>query len=157
MNTVLACLLIAVLTPYVLAGIGGYHKGKQLGKVDNNNPRAQAAQLTGAGARAVAAQQNAWEALAVFTASLAAAFFAGVGRGYIAPLAWTVAMIVASQVLTVLGWGAWFPWSVPAILAGAGGTQVEPVTVEAVGVVALVVLTGLAATITWWERADQTG
>lgn len=78
MNTVLACLLIAVLLPYVLAGIGSYHKGKQLGKVDNNNPRAQAAQLTGAGARAVAAQQNAWEALAVFTASLAAAFFAGV-------------------------------------------------------------------------------
>ena len=78
MTSVLACLLIAVLTPYVLAGIGGYHKGKQLGKVDNNNPRAQAAQLTGVGARAVAAQQNAWEALAVFTASLAAAFFAGV-------------------------------------------------------------------------------
>ena len=83
MTTVLACLLIAVLTPYVLAGIGGYHKGKQFGKPDNNNPRAQAAQLTGAGARAVAAQQNAWEALAVFTASLAAAFFAGVEPGSI--------------------------------------------------------------------------
>lgn len=78
MTTVLACLLIAVLIPYVLAGIGGYHKGKQFGKPDNNNPRAQSAQLTGVGARAVAAQGNAWEALAVFTASLAAAFFAGV-------------------------------------------------------------------------------
>jgi uncharacterized MAPEG superfamily protein len=83
-NTVLVCLLVAVLLPYVLAGIGGYHKGKQFGKVDNNNPRAQAAQLTGAGARAVAAQQNAWEALAVFTASLAAAFFAGVAPESIA-------------------------------------------------------------------------
>ena len=81
MNTVLACLLIAVLLPYVLAFIGSYHKGKQFGKVDNNNPRVQSAQLTGVGARAVAAQQNAWEALAVFTASLAAAFFAGVERG----------------------------------------------------------------------------
>jgi uncharacterized MAPEG superfamily protein len=81
MTTVLACLLIAVLIPYVLSGIGGYHKGRQLGKLDNNNPRAQAAQLTGAGARAVAAQQNAWEALAVFTASLAAAVFAGVEPG----------------------------------------------------------------------------
>lgn len=78
MTIVLACLLLAVLTPYVLSGVGGYHKGRQLGKIDNHNPRAQAAQLTGAGARAVAAQQNAWEALAVFTASLAAAFFAGV-------------------------------------------------------------------------------
>ena len=43
-----------------------------------------------------------------------AAFFAGVGRGYIAPLAWTIAMIVLAQILTVLGWGSWFPWSVPA-------------------------------------------
>jgi ABC-2 type transport system permease protein len=96
---------------------------------------------------------------AVLTIGLqtAAAFFAGVGRGYIAPLAWTVGMIVASQVLTVLGWGSWFPWSVPAILAGAGETQVEPVTVGAVGLVALVVFGGLAATVAWWERADQTG
>jgi uncharacterized MAPEG superfamily protein len=78
MTTVLACLLVAVLMPYVLSGVSSYHKGRQFGKLDNNNPRAQAAQLTGVGARAVAAQQNAWEALAVFTASLAAAFFAGV-------------------------------------------------------------------------------
>ena len=84
MTTVLACLLVAVLMPYVLSGIGGYHKTKQLGQLDNNNPRAQAAQLKGAGARAVAAQQNAWEALAVFTASLAAAFFAGVPAGSLA-------------------------------------------------------------------------
>ncbi len=84
MITVLACLLVAVLIPYVLSGIGGYHKGRQLGKIDNHNPRAQAAQLTGAGARAVAAQQNAWEALAVFTASLAAVFFAGVEPGRVA-------------------------------------------------------------------------
>jgi ABC-2 type transport system permease protein len=86
-----------------------------------------------------------------------AAFLAGVGRGYIAPLAWTVAMIVLAQILTVLGWGSWFPWAVPAILAGAGGTQVEPVTPGALAIVVVVVLSGLAATIAWWERADQTG
>ncbi len=78
MTIVLVCLLLAVLMPYVLAGVGGYHKTRQLGAVDNNNPRAQSALLTGTGARAVAAQANAWEALAVFTATLAAAFFAGV-------------------------------------------------------------------------------
>ena len=87
----------------------------------------------------------------------AAALFAGVGRGYIAPLAWTVAMVAVSQILTVLGWGSWFPWSVPAILAGAGGTEVEPVSPGAIVVVGLVALGGLAATIAWWERADQTG
>lgn len=86
-----------------------------------------------------------------------AAFFAGVGRGFIAPLAWAVAMIVTSQVLTVLGWGSWFPWSVPAILAGAGGTRLEPVTVGGVTIVVSVVVIGLLATIVWWDRADQTG
>ena len=95
MNTVLTCLLIAVLMPYVLAGIGGYHKGRQFGKVDNNNPRTQSAQLTGTGARAVAAQQNAWEALAVFTASLAAAFFAGVEP---ASLATPALLFVAARI-----------------------------------------------------------
>jgi uncharacterized MAPEG superfamily protein len=92
MTTVLACLLIAVLLPYVLAFTGSYHKAKQFGKVDNNNPRAQSAQLTGVGARAVAAQQNAWEALAVFTASLAAALLAGVEAASLA----TPALIFAA-------------------------------------------------------------
>lgn len=86
-----------------------------------------------------------------------AAFFAGVGRGFIAPLAWTVAMVAVSQVLAVLGWGAWFPWSVPAILAGAGGAEVEPVTLGGIVVVAVVAVAGLVGTIAWWDRADQTG
>lgn len=96
---------------------------------------------------------------AILTIALqgATAFFAGVGRGYIAPLAWAILTIVLSQILAVLGWGAWFPWSVPAILSGAGGAGVEPVTLGGVAMVVLAALAGLAATIAWWERADQTG
>jgi ABC-2 type transport system permease protein len=86
-----------------------------------------------------------------------AAFFASIGRGYIAPLAWTVAMVALSQILTVLGWGTWFPWAVPALLAGAGGTAVEPVTPAAVVLVLIVATAGLQATIAWWNGADQTG
>ena len=85
------------------------------------------------------------------------AFFASAGRGYIAPLAWAVTTIVASQILAVLGWGALFPWSVPAILAGAGGVAVEPVGAAGIAVVAVTALVGLTATVMWWERADQTG
>jgi len=85
------------------------------------------------------------------------AFVAGVGRGYLAPLGWAILVIVASQVLAVLGWGTWFPWSVPAFLAGAGGPDAGPVTPAAIALLMLVVLIGLAATIAWWERADQTG
>ena len=86
-----------------------------------------------------------------------AAFFASVGRGYIAPLAWTVSMVATAQVLTVLGWGAWFPWAVPALLAGAGGTAVEPVTPGGLVVLIGVAIAGVLATAAWWERADQTG
>lgn len=85
------------------------------------------------------------------------AFFASVGRGYIAPLAWAVATIAASQILAVLGWGAWFPWSVPAILAGAGGAAVEPVGPGGVALVLVTAVIGLGATLAWWQRADQTG
>ncbi|HEY6569045.1 MAG TPA: ABC transporter permease [Candidatus Limnocylindrales bacterium] len=86
-----------------------------------------------------------------------AALFASIGRGYIAPLAWTVAMVAASQILTVLGWGAWFPWAVPALVAGAGGTAVEPVALGGVFVLLVAAAVGLVATVAWWDRADQTG
>lgn len=37
---------------------------------DNKEPRIQALQLTGVGARAMAAQANSWETLAVFSAPI---------------------------------------------------------------------------------------
>lgn len=85
------------------------------------------------------------------------ALVAGVGRGYIAPLGFAVLTVALSQIVAVLGWGAWFPWSVPAILAGAGGAEVEPVTLGGVAVCLVTAAIGMVATVAWWERADQTG
>ena len=90
------CLLIAAFLPIVLAGIGGYFKSQQFDTLDNNNPRVQSAQLVGAGARAVAAQQNAWEALAIFTAAVAIAHMAGVDP---ATSATPAMLFIASRVL----------------------------------------------------------
>ena len=70
------CLLIVSVFPIVLAWVGGYFRHQQFGEVDNKEPRSQNALLTGAGARAVAAQQNAWEALAIFTAAVLVAHLA---------------------------------------------------------------------------------
>jgi uncharacterized MAPEG superfamily protein len=64
------CLFVVLIIPYLLAPVAGYFKTKQLGSYDNKAPRTQAAALEGAGARAVAAQANAWEAAAVFTAAV---------------------------------------------------------------------------------------
>ena len=66
MTTPFRCLLVVAVLPYVLAGLGGYLRIKQLGILDNDHPRIQATRLEGIAARAWAAQANAWEALAVF-------------------------------------------------------------------------------------------
>ena len=77
MTTPFWCLFIVAMIPYILAGLTSYFKVKQLGKLDNHHPRIQAAELTGAGARAHGAQMNAWEALALFAAAVFMAHLAG--------------------------------------------------------------------------------
>ena len=91
MTTVLTSLLILTVLPIVCAWIGGYYRAKQLGSIDNKEPRGQSLSLTGPGARAVAAQANSWEALALFSAALLALLLAGVDLNTVA----TQAMIVA--------------------------------------------------------------
>lgn len=85
MQTVIACLLIVTFMPMICAWIGGYHRYKQFnGQVDNKTPRIQASKLEGAGHRAYAAQQNCWEALAVFSAGLLALHMSGVALATVA-------------------------------------------------------------------------
>lgn len=64
-------LLIAVFLPIVCAGIG---KANGSSRYDNRNPREWFAQQQGRAARANAAQANSWEALAMYSAALLAAF-----------------------------------------------------------------------------------
>jgi uncharacterized MAPEG superfamily protein len=65
MQTILICLLIAVILPYA-AKIPLAMAMTKLGRYDNNHPREQQAQLTGFGARALAGHQNAFESLIIF-------------------------------------------------------------------------------------------
>ena len=86
MTTVLSCLLIMCILPLTCAWTAAYFRQKQLGSVDNKEPRKQSLALTGAGARAVAAQANSWEALAVFAAAILAVFISGLELSSIANL-----------------------------------------------------------------------
>jgi uncharacterized MAPEG superfamily protein len=90
------CLFIGALLPTLLAFTGGYFKSQQFDSVDNNNPREQSAQLTGAGARVVAAQSNAWEALAVFTAAVTVNHLGdgAAGTAATASMIWVAARLV---------------------------------------------------------------
>ena len=59
-------LLVAVILPYVWLGPSFGARKEQFGAADNAHPRIQVAKLEGKGARAYAAHQNAFEALAVY-------------------------------------------------------------------------------------------
>ena len=43
------------------------------------------------------------------------------GRGYLPGVAVMFLTVLTAQVVAVLGYGAWFPWSVPSLVAGAAG------------------------------------
>jgi uncharacterized MAPEG superfamily protein len=65
MATLIWCLFIAALLPFLAKGPVAYAMSK-LGGYNNNHPREQQSKLTGFGARALAAHQNAFESLIIF-------------------------------------------------------------------------------------------
>jgi uncharacterized MAPEG superfamily protein len=77
MTTPFWCVVITMILPIVLSSVGGVFRVRQLGVLDNKHPRQQAARLEGMGARAYAAQQNAWEALPIFGLAVVIAHVAG--------------------------------------------------------------------------------
>jgi ABC-2 type transport system permease protein len=85
----------------------------------------------------------------------AAACFASVGGGYLAPLGFTALALAFAQILYILGWGSWFPWSVPLLFSELSGTHAEQIGPHSFVIVILTGLVGLAATFAWWYMADQ--
>ena len=51
------------------------------------------------------------------------ALLASAGRGYLPPLGWAILTVFLAQILAAIGWGAWFPWSVPALFSGLAGPR----------------------------------
>lgn len=73
MNTLIVCAIIAALLPY-LAKAPVAIAMNNLDGYDNRHPRAQQSKLTGFGARALAAHQNSFESLLIFTIALVVVF-----------------------------------------------------------------------------------
>ncbi|WP_299792981.1 MAPEG family protein [uncultured Shewanella sp.] len=69
MTTILICLFVAMLLPYLAKGPVAVAMAK-LGGYDNAHPREQQSRLSGFGARALAAHQNAFESLLIFGLSV---------------------------------------------------------------------------------------
>lgn len=86
MDILIYCLLSAILIPYLVKMPLGYAMNK-LGGYDNQNPRAQQARLEGFGARCLAAHQNGFESLIVFSVAIAVALATAHTGDYIQQLA----------------------------------------------------------------------
>ncbi|MEL4341738.1 MAPEG family protein [Shewanella xiamenensis] len=113
MNTLLTCLFIAMLLPYLAKGPVAWAMAKA-GGYDNHHPRSQQAQLTGFGARALAGHQNAFESLLIF----GLAVLSVIATGKVTPMAEWLAIVhivarFAYQILYLLNKGtlrslSWF-------------------------------------------------
>jgi ABC-2 type transport system permease protein len=84
------------------------------------------------------------------------AFVASAGRGYLPPFGWTIFTLALANIAAIMGWGDWFPWSVPMMFSGAAGAAAGVIGIHSYVALTLVSLAGLAATFIWWRSADQT-
>jgi ABC-2 type transport system permease protein len=87
----------------------------------------------------------------VFAAVTPFAFFASIGRGYLLPIGVAMLMMIAVNLIVILGRGEYFPWSVPMIYA-QGKEALMPVSFW---IVFLTGLLGVLGTYLWWKYADQ--
>lgn len=84
------------------------------------------------------------------------AWVASAGRGYLPAVGAVFLVVVLAQVVAALGWGASFPWWVPALASGVAGPDVRDVGVGSYVGVVLTGVVGVASTLAWWQYADQT-
>ena len=127
------CLFVGILIPYGLTAARIPYL-KEVGGPDTKEPRAQAAKLTGKAGRTVAAQANAWEALAIFAPAVIVNHLAGgpAGTATVLSLVWVAARILhgifyisdidkARSGVFVVGLGCVIGLFVSAARAGAAG------------------------------------
>jgi ABC-2 type transport system permease protein len=63
---------------------------------------------------------------------------------------------ILAQIINVLGWGDWFPWSAPALLSGMFGRQgTEQIGIDSYILSLVAFIAGVVATFVSWQRKDQ--
>jgi ABC-2 type transport system permease protein len=83
------------------------------------------------------------------------AYIASLGRGFLPPMAWIITMLASAQLLVILGWGEWYPWAVPALVAEIAGPKGGSIGAHSLVAVGAAFAASLAATFAWWRSADQ--
>jgi len=84
------------------------------------------------------------------------AFFALWGKGYMTPLGIVAILLVLAQIIGAMGFGTYFPWSVPGIYSGSGGADLKMQLNEMSYIVLIITsVLGYFGTILWWKFSDQ--
>jgi len=84
------------------------------------------------------------------------AWITTLGRGYLPPLGFALAMLALGNVFAKTGWALWFPWSIVPLSIGMVGQPVQTLPPGSYVVVAFTFLAGIVATILQTRYADNT-
>ena len=87
------------------------------------------------------------------------AMVASITRGYLPAIGGIFLVLILGQVISQLGYGQYFPWTIPMVYSGAaealtGKTAVPPGLISYI-LVGLVGVISLVVTDVWWRYADQ--
>jgi ABC-2 type transport system permease protein len=81
------------------------------------------------------------------------AFIASAARGYLPAVAGLILIVVVTQILTVLGVGAWVPYAATSLWAGMGGPAAAAlIAPHHLAMIPLTAAVGVASTLWWWRR-----
>lgn len=77
------------------------------------------------------------------------------GRGYFAPLGFTIFSLIIGMSVGATGWGKWFPWSIVPLFAGVAGPRTETLAPGSMAVLIVTFFVGVAATIAQVRYVDN--
>lgn len=83
-------------------------------------------------------------------------FFAIYGKGFLVPLGFVTLTIIFSHIIAGIGYGTYFPWSVPGLYSGASGEFKMSLNNYSYGSLILTSIAGYIAAVRYWNKADHT-
>ncbi|MFS0722385.1 ABC transporter permease [Paenibacillus sp. 1P07SE] len=88
--------------------------------------------------------------LLIILVSTTSALIANLTRGYLAPIGVIFLIVIVSNVVVQLGFGPYFPWTIPVLLlTGAELSMISMIILAVTGIA------GFAGTVAWWRLAEH--
>lgn len=88
--------------------------------------------------------------LLIMAVSSTSALIANMTRGYLAPIGLIFVIIIISNAVVQLGFGPYFPWTIPVLLAKGADVGFFSIII-----LALTAIAGFAGTVVWWRFAEH--